>query len=392
MVTDPSIAAPWVATLALLPDSGWLYAVDVVLGLVVAVLIAAVVRVGLVRRDRRGVGPAATALSPTDSAAPLRRRDQLGASLDLDEVLMGALKLLVGVPGVSAAAIVLQPQVQYGEEHAPLAATIGLEPAELAGLPVQWPDEELRPTRVTVAYEYESRRDGSAVAGPITGGMLRPLPGEDVPSGTAAVLWRGETPPTAAALEAADAIIVGATIPIENARLYRAAVVNAEIDPLTRLYNRRYFHEMLVREIARTHRYGRRLTIAILDVDGFKSLNERLGHLAGDAILADIGASIRAVVRTSDVACRVGGDEFGVILTEAGALDAEHFFERLRFGLSSDLGGGERLTLSAGAAELRPEDDSAKLFERADAALFEAKRTGRDRMSIANDEPTGEPS
>ena len=379
MSTDPSTAAWRVAPLALLPESGWLYVVDVVLGLAVAVLIAAVVRVGLARRA--GADPAGTAALPAgDDLAPLRRREQLGASLDLDDVLMSALKLLVDVPGISAAAIVLQPQAQYGEEHAPLAATIGMEPDELAGLPLDWPHEEVRPTRVTVAYEYEVPADS-----PITGGMLRPLPGELMPSGTAAVLWRGGETPTTAALATADGIIVGATIPIENARRHRAAVVNAEIDPLTRLYNRRYFHEMLVREIARTQRYGRQLTIVILDVDGFKALNERLGHLACDAILADVGASIRAVVRTSDVACRVGGDEFGVILTEAGALDAEHFFQRLRFGMNSDLG-GERLTLSGGAAELRPEDDSVKLFERADAALFEAKRSGRDKIALADNE------
>jgi diguanylate cyclase (GGDEF)-like protein len=229
-----------------------------------------------------------------------------------------------------------------------------------------------------IAYDYD---EGSA-ADAISGGVLVPLPGDGAPAGTIAALWRGSEEPAPAQLAAVDDIAEGVAIPIDNARRHRSALANAEIDSLTRLYNRRYFHEMLSREIARTQRYGRRLTVAILDVDGFKALNEELGHLACDAILADVGASIRAVVRTSDVACRVGGDEFGVILTEAAASDAEHFFQRLRFALSTDAG-GERLTLSAGAAELRPDDDSGKVFERADAALFRAKRSGRDQLALA---------
>jgi diguanylate cyclase (GGDEF)-like protein len=256
-----------------------------------------------------------------------------------------------------------------------------MEPDELAGLPLDWPTDGLRPTRMTVAYEY----GGAASDEAITGGLLVPLPGEATPSGTVVALWRGADAPEAAAFAMVAEIAGGATIPIDNARRHRGALANAEIDALTRLYNRRYFHEMLAREISRTQRYGRRLTVAILDVDGFKALNERLGHLACDEILASIGASIRAAVRTSDVACRVGGDEFGVILTEAAATDAEHFFQRLRFALNAEAR-DERLTLSAGAAELRSDDDSVKVFERADAALFNAKQSGRDQLALADNE------
>ena len=373
------MAATGVAALALLRLSGWLSIVVGTLGLAVAVLVAGFVRAS--RASHVTGSSSVEFISLREERAPLRRRDQLGASLDLDQVLTTALELLVGVPGVEAAAIVLRPEARYGEEHAPLAATMGMEPDELAGLPLDWPTDGLRPTRVTVAYEYEGMAAGAAIAG----GVLVPLPGEETPSGTIAALWRGADAPTAAALAMVDEIAGGATIPIDNARRHRAALANAEIDALTRLYNRRYFHEMLAREISRTHRYGRRLTVAILDVDGFKALNERLGHLACDAMLANVGASIRAVVRTSDVACRVGGDEFGVILTEAAAADAEHFFQRLRFALNAEVG-DERLTLSAGAAELQSDDDSVKVFERADAALFKAKQSGRDQLALADNE------
>jgi diguanylate cyclase (GGDEF)-like protein len=373
------MAATGVAALALLRLSGWLSIVVGTLGLAVAVLIGGFAR--LSRAPRLTGRSSAEFLLLREERAPLRRRDQLGASLDLDQVLTTALELLVGVPGVEAAAIVLRPESRYGEEHAPLAATMGMEPDELAGLPLDWPTDGLRPTRVTVAYEYEGTAPGAAIAG----GVLVPLPGEETPSGTIAALWRGADAPTAAALAMVDEIAGGATIPIDNARRHRAALATAEIDALTRLYNRRYFHEVLAREISRTHRYGRRLTVAILDVDGFKALNERLGHLACDAMLANVGASIRAVVRTSDIACRVGGDEFGVILTEAAAADAEHFFQRLRFALNAEVG-DERLTLSAGAAELQSDDDSVKVFERADAALFKAKQSGRDQLALADNE------
>ena len=379
MATDPSTAATGVAALALLSVSGWLSIVVGTLGVAVAVLVAGFVRAS--RAPQVTGSPSPEVIFLREERAPLRRRDQLGASLDLDQVLTTALELLVGVPGVAAAAIVLRPEARYGEEHAPLAATMGMEPDELAGLPLDWPADGLQPTRVTVAYEYGEAASESA----ITGGLLVPLPGDTTPSGTIAALWRGADAPTAAALALVDEIAGGATIPIENARRHRGALANAEIDALTRLYNRRYFHEMLAREIARTQRYGRRLTVAILDVDGFKALNERLGHLACDGILASVGASIRAAVRTSDVACRVGGDEFGVILTEAAATDAEHFFQRLRFALNAEAR-DERLTLSAGAAELRSDDDSVKVFERADAALFKAKQSGRDQLALADNE------
>ena len=78
-------------------------------------------------------------------------------------------------------------------------------------------------------------------------------------------------------------------------------------------------------------------------------------------------------------------DEFGVILTEAAAPDAEHFFQRLRFALNAEAG-DERLTLSAGAAELQSDDDSIRVFERADAALFKAKQSGRDQLALAENE------
>ena len=106
---------------------------------------------------------------------------------------------------------------------------------------------------------------------------------------------------------------------IENARRFREARQLADLDALSGLHNRRYFHEALARDVARAHRYGRRLGLIVFDIDDFKDVNDRIGHLAGDAVLAEAASRMRDAIRSADVACRVGGDEFAVIMPESGS-------------------------------------------------------------------------
>ena len=154
---------------------------------------------------------------------------------------------------------------------------------------------------------------------------------------------------------------------------------------MTNLHNRRYFHETLARECARAHRYERSLALVVLDIDDFKAINDRIGHLAGDAVLAAVAERLQSVVRSADIASRVGGDEFAVILPESAMGAAEQLYKRAQFAVGSrPLGPFERIHLSAGIAELRPEDDAKTLFERADEALYRAKETGKGRFSTAN--------
>ena len=149
-------------------------------------------------------------------------------------------------------------------------------------------------------------------------------------------------------------------------------------DALTGLHNRRYFHETLAREVARAHRYSRNLALVVFDLDDFKAINDRIGHLAGDAVLAEAADRIRDVVRSADVACRVGGDEFAVILPESGVGDADQLYRRLEHAVSTKpVGQAGRLHLSAGVTELRPDDDAVAFFERADEALYRAKGAGK---------------
>jgi diguanylate cyclase (GGDEF)-like protein len=168
---------------------------------------------------------------------------------------------------------------------------------------------------------------------------------------------------------------------IENARRFREARQLADLDSLTGLHNRRYFHETLAREVARAHRYGRQLALIVLDLDDFKAINDRIGHLAGDAVLAEIAERVRDVVRSADIPCRVGGDEFAVILPESTASDADLLYRRLHGAVSSrPVGQAGRLVLSAGVAELQADDDPTAFFERTDEALYRAKELGKGQV------------
>lgn len=154
----------------------------------------------------------------------------------------------------------------------------------------------------------------------------------------------------------------------------------AATDPLTGLPNRRRCEAVLQAEIARVTRYGGRCALALLDVDSFKSYNDRLGHVAGDGILRDLSTLMREQLRASDTLGRYGGDELAVILPETTKEDARRMIERLREAVE----GHGRLTISGGVAGC-PEDgtDYDTLVRSADRSLYRAKRLGRNRVLAA---------
>jgi len=155
----------------------------------------------------------------------------------------------------------------------------------------------------------------------------------------------------------------------------------ADLDGLTGLHNRRYFHELLAREVARAQRYGRELALVVFDLDDFKSINDRLGHLAGDAVLAETAERARGVVRSADIACRVGGDEFAVLLPEASGREAELLYRRLQRAVASrPVAEAGSVSVSAGIAELQADDEPNAFFERADKALYRAKERGKGQV------------
>jgi diguanylate cyclase (GGDEF)-like protein len=176
-----------------------------------------------------------------------------------------------------------------------------------------------------------------------------------------------------------------AAIAVHNARLVGRLETLASRDPLTGLLNHREFHETLEREIDRARRRDGRFGLLMLDVDRFKELNDERGHVAGDDALREIGAAVVDSCRTGDVAFRVGGDEFAVVLADAHADDLHRVGQRLRHAVAER---GLGVGLSYGSAAW-PADGSTKeaLLLRADGRLYSSKPTGRDRRVGA---PSGE--
>jgi diguanylate cyclase (GGDEF)-like protein len=155
-------------------------------------------------------------------------------------------------------------------------------------------------------------------------------------------------------------------------------------DGLTGLPNRRAFDEELAREVARAGRTGGPLAVVVLDVDRFKAVNDRHGHAAGDAVLREVAARAAAAARRGDLAARIGGEEFALILPSADLAGAAELAERIRAAIAgSPVHAGEPLavTASLGCAALAPGEAPGALLARADARLYEAKRAGRDRVA-----------
>jgi diguanylate cyclase (GGDEF)-like protein len=297
---------------------------------------------------------------------------EIAGSIDLDDVVARTLEAAVGVTGADAALLSLEPRSGEGP---PLVAGQAL--AADGAVPITGPPDGSRASAVHVSYTYAEEAPGQ-----IRAGLGVPL----LDRGSMSVYSRtpGQTFDAAAA-EQLDSLAERAGPVLENAQEFREARQLADLDALTALHNRRYFHEMLARETARAHRYNRRLALIVFDLDDFKDVNDRIGHLAGDAVLAEAAERVRSVVRSADVPCRVGGDEFAVVMPESGLEQAEQLFTRLQGAISGrPIGQAGMLHISAGVAELRSEDDSISFFERADQALYRAKDAGKGRAFTAD--------
>jgi len=165
-----------------------------------------------------------------------------------------------------------------------------------------------------------------------------------------------------------------------NGRLREASFA----DEVTRLYNRRFFSIRLEEEIARARRFGHELSLVFLDLDGFKTVNDELGHLAGDETLRGVALVLLGNSRGIDVISRYGGDEFAALLVETSPSGAELYAERIRDILSlHSFSHGRQVTASFGTAslgeELRSADD---LIGAADGALYAAKRAGKNCVAV----------
>jgi diguanylate cyclase (GGDEF)-like protein len=307
---------------------------------------------------------------------------EIAGSIDLDEVLSRTLEAAGSLPGADAALVTLS-----SHEGKPIVATLGLSAEEAESQAIAGPPDGRQARSIAISYRYGTA-EVDANGELIHGGLAVPMPGNsDAELGYLTVFTRshgrsfGEDDTSRL-----EELAHRAGPAIENARRFREARQLADLDALTGLHNRRYFHETLAREVARAHRYNRRLGLIVFDLDDFKDVNDRIGHLAGDAVLAELSERVRDVVRSADIACRVGGDEFAVILPESSLEDGDQLYRRIQNAVAARPVGssGNKIYLSAGVAELRPDDDAVSFFQRADEALYRAKETGKGRAVAAN--------
>ncbi len=151
----------------------------------------------------------------------------------------------------------------------------------------------------------------------------------------------------------------------------------AALDQLTGLYNRRSGEQRLAEEISRAVRHGRPLTLLVLDLDGLKQINDRLGHAAGDMLLRSFADRLQRAIRGSDLAVRLGGDEFMVLLPECRAEEVTHVLARVE-GLDIEYAGEKiRCRFSRGWTDYRPGETPQELLNRADEALYADKRASK---------------
>jgi diguanylate cyclase (GGDEF)-like protein len=197
-------------------------------------------------------------------------------------------------------------------------------------------------------------------------------------------------------LGAATALIA---IAIKNAQLFEQSQERGTRDSLTGCVNRAYANDALDRELRRIKRSGLPLSVLIFDVDHFKRINDRHGHLAGDRVLVEVARQLERTLRTTDIRCRYGGDEFVIILPETdahGALQvAGYLLQAMRLIAVPAEPEPIVVTISVGVASASPgELDVSALLDRADQSLYRAKQAGRNRVAlpVAVPSETGQPS
>lgn len=177
---------------------------------------------------------------------------------------------------------------------------------------------------------------------------------------------------------------------LANMKLHETIQYQSVRDPLTGLFNRRYLEESVEREFARAERQQQALSIIMLDVDYFKRFNDTFGHNAGDMVLRELGTFLHKQIRNSDIACRYGGEEIMLLLPEASTDVAKSRAETIREGVKHILVGHhsqvfDALTVSLGVATFPEHGKTPEtLIAAADAALYRAKKEGRDRVVLAS--------
>ncbi len=381
----------------------WL-SIGLAIALVICVLVALELLRRLRRRTSRDVEAQVTATVQTlearldelarelsgavsraeEEAQRSRFLGQIATTIDLDDAIGSTLQAAAGLPNVDAAVVELDAN-GAGDER--LLGSIGLDrdedEDEEAGIRIFTGAPEPREARaIELSYLYGEEQ----AAGAVREALGVPLLGRNGKIGWLGVFSRDpEVRFGDDDVRRLEELAERVAPAIENARRFREARQLADLDSLTGLHNRRYFYETLAREVDRAQRYQRRLSLVIVDIDGFKEINDRIGHLAGDAVLAEIADRIRQVVRSADIPCRVGGDEFAVIVPEVEGGQARQLVGRIQRAVSAQpIARAGRVRVSAGVADVEPNDSPVSLFERGDESLYAAKHAGKGGLAAAD--------
>ncbi|MDX6631252.1 MAG: hypothetical protein QOH00_3498 [Gaiellales bacterium] len=247
------------------------------------------------------------------------------------------------------------------------------------------------PVRYGEGIEGRALQTRQAVIGDEPAPLLAaPLVAEERVLGLLTLVGDPERPFGRDDAERVGSLVGQGAVAIENARLHRLIQKQAKTDPLTQLLNRREFEEQLAREVERAQRFGTPVGLVVLDLDDFKLINDRFGHLAGDGVLKEAARAIRQVTREIDQPARWGGEEFAVILPHTGLDGAARLAERLRQAIAERQiptpdGRSVRVTASFGVAALPGSGATqVELTAAADDAVYRSKRAGKNRVSLAD--------
>lgn len=198
------------------------------------------------------------------------------------------------------------------------------------------------------------------------------------------IIFTREQPLSDQEQELLEVLLCALIYPLRNAMLYEQALTQALKDPLTGINNRASMDSYLKHQTLVAHRHKNPLSLIMLDVDLFKSINDTFGHVVGDAVLRAIADEIVKCTRDSDVVFRYGGEEFVVILTNTAGIGAYFLAERIRQSIAAleieALAGHTSITVSAGVAQYRQGGAATDLLSRADEMLYTAKKQGRNRV------------
>ncbi|MGD8784909.1 MAG: GGDEF domain-containing protein [Thioalkalispiraceae bacterium] len=189
-------------------------------------------------------------------------------------------------------------------------------------------------------------------------------------------------------MESIENLIYHLVYPLRNAIAYQKALQAAQMDSLTGIHNRAAMDNSLNREVELSHRHDTPLSLLIIDIDHFKRVNDSLGHTAGDTVLKSMAKCIQETMRTSDMLFRYGGEEFALLLSGTDIEGARQVGERIRNAVQTYPfvfdGKDLDLSVSIGVASLGRSESAHRLFDRADAALYQAKKAGRNQVHSQN--------